>query len=45
MWSVESRGMSVVTSSVPVPKEVEAGDQELKDKEGKALLKRLKPDL
>ena len=35
--------MSVVTSSVP--EEVEAGDQELKDKEGKALLKRLKPNL
>ena len=43
MWSVESRGMSVVTSSVP--EEVEAGDQVLKDMEEKTLLKKLDPDL
>ena len=43
MWSVESRGMSVVTSSVP--EEVEAGDQVLKDVEEKTLLKKLNPDL
>ena len=43
MRSVESRGMSVVTSSVP--EEVEAGDQVLKDVEEKTLLKKLNPDL
>ena len=43
MRSVESRGMSVVTSSVS--EKVEAGDQVLKDMEEKALLKKLNPDL
>ena len=43
MRSVESRGMSVVTSSMP--EEVEAGDQVLKDVEEKTLLKKLNPDL
>ena len=43
MRSVESRGMSVVTSSMP--EQVEAGDQVLKDVEEKTLLKKLNPDL
>jgi hypothetical protein len=42
LWSVESRGMSVVTSSMP--EEVEAGDQVLKDMEEKILLKKLDSD-
>ena len=43
MRSVESRGMSVVTSSMS--EQVEAGDQVLKDVEEKTLLKKLNPDL
>ena len=43
MRSMESRGMSVVTSSMS--EQVEAGDQVLKDVEEKTLLKKLNPDL